>query len=305
MATTHVAADPYRKACEEVADGVFAYMSGHGGPNAGFVVGAESVLLIDTLMTPRMSGELRQAIRKVSTRPIRLTIYTHHHGDHVLGCERFAPPSLVVAQENLRARLEGLGQEYVALFQSWRRTPRDAREVGKVRRVVYPDITFKDEMTLYHGDLRIELKYLGPAHTNNDVLVSIPEREVLFFGDILAYRMVPGMRDSRTPGWIARLDETYAMAPRLLVPGHGTWTEDKSIIPEARAFLADMWAAAKAGHEAGRPWEEVYGELELPKRWGQLHGLNRAHEALRRTYDELAGAPDYDTSAFRKATPAS
>src|SRR5438067_11640282 len=278
MAATRVAAEPYRKACEEVADGVFAYMSGRGGPNAGVVVGAESVLLIDTLMTPRMSAELRQAIRNVSTKPIRMTIFTHHHGDHVLGCERFSPPAIMVAQENARTRLVKLGQEFVPLYASWRRTPQDAKDVSKVKRVVYPDITFKDEMTLYHGDLRVELKYLGPAHTNNDIIVSIPEREVMIFGDVLAYKMVPGMRDSRTPGWIARLDETYAMAPRLLVPGHGTWTEDRSIIPEARDFLADMWAAGKAGYEAGRPWEEVYGELDLQKRWGQLHGLNRAHE---------------------------
>ena len=301
MTATGVAADPYRKACEEIADGVFAYLSGRGGPNAAFVVGSESVLLVDTLMTPRMSAELRQAIRKVSTKPIRMTIFTHHHGDHVLGCERFAPPSVVVAHENLRARLEGLGQEYIPLFASWRRTPQDARDVARVKRVVYPDITFKDELTLYHEDLRVDLKYLGPAHTNNDVLVSIPEREVMIFGDLLSYRMVPGMRDSRTAGWIQRLDEVYSLAPRILVPGHGTWTEDRSIIPEARDFLADLWAAGKAGYDAKRPWEEVYAELDLQKKWGHFHGLNRAHEVIHRIYDELAGKPEYDTLAFRQA----
>jgi cyclase len=210
-----------------------------------------------------------------------------------------------VAQENARTRLAGLGQEYVALFASWRRTPEDARDVGKVKRVVYPDITFKDELTLYHGDLRIELKHLGPAHTTNDTLVSIPEREVLIFGDVLAYRMVPGMRDSRTAGWIQRLEETQALAPRLLVPGHGTWTEDKSIIREARDFLAETWAAAQAGYAAGRSWEETYAGLDLAQRWGHFHGLNRAHEMIRRMYDELAGKPDYTTDAFRQPQPAS
>jgi cyclase len=303
MAVTHPPADAYRQACEEIADGVFVYMSGQGGPNAAFVVGREGVLLVDTLMTPRMSLALRRAIRKVTDKPVRVTIYTHHHGDHVLGCERFAPPGLVVAHENARARLEGLGQEYIALFESWRRTPRDAREVARVKRVVYPDITFKDELTLYHEDLRIELKYLGPAHTSNDILVRIPEREVLILGDLVAYKMVPGMRDSRTAGWIARLDEVQEGAPRLLVPGHGTWTEDKEIIPEARDFLVELWEASKAGHEAGQPWEDVYAELDLAGRWGHFHGLNRAHEVVRRMYEELAGAPDYDTAAFRKSRP--
>jgi cyclase len=302
--STLAPADAYRKACEEIADGVFVYLSGHGGPNACFVVGRESVLLVDTLMMPRMSAELRQAIRRVTTRPIRYTIYTHHHGDHVLGGERFAPPSTVIAHENTRLRLEELGQEYIALFVSWRRTPRDAQDVGKVKRVIYPDITFRDALTLYHEDQRIELKYLGPAHTSNDTLVNLPEREVMILGDLVAYKMVPGMRDARSLGWIERLNEVYALAPRVLVPGHGTWTEDKEIIPEARDFLAEMWRAAAAGYAAGRSWEDVFAGLDLAPRWGHFHGLNRAHEVLQRMYQELAGEPDYDTAAFRQAPPA-
>jgi hypothetical protein len=66
-----------------------------------------------------------------------------------------------------------------------------------------------------------------------------------------------------------------------------------------------MWAAGKAGYEARRPWEDVYGELDLQKRWGQLHGLNRAHEVIRRIYDELAGKPEYDTSAYQQPKAAS
>src|SRR4051812_24003227 len=97
MASAPPAADAYRKACEEIADGMFVYLSGHGGPNCSFVVGHEGVLLVDTLMTPRMTRELRDAIRHVTKKPVRMTIYTHHHGDHTLGSERFAPPAVVVA----------------------------------------------------------------------------------------------------------------------------------------------------------------------------------------------------------------
>ncbi|HLI27133.1 MAG TPA: MBL fold metallo-hydrolase [Chloroflexota bacterium] len=300
MSVAQRTTDAYRQSCEEIADGVFVYLSGHGGPNASFIVGREGVVLIDTLMTPRMSLALRQAIRRITRKPVRLVIYTHHHGDHVLGCERFTPPGVVIAHENTRLRLEELGQEYIALFQTWRRTLQDARDVGRVKRLIYPDITFKDALTLYHEDLRLELKFAGPAHTSNDLVVHIPQREVLILGDLVAYRMVPGMRDSRTPSWIARLDELYTWAPRLLVPGHGTWTEEREIITENRAFLQEMWVASKAGYEAGRSWEDVYTALDLPRRWGHLHGLNRAHEVIRRMYEELAGVPDYDTSAFRK-----
>jgi cyclase len=300
MSLARGATDLLRKACEEVADGVFVYLSGKFGPNAAFLVGPESVVLIDALMTPRMSRELREAIRRVTKKPVRMTIYTHHHGDHVLGSERFSPPAVVVAHDNCRARLVNLGQEYIPLFASWRRTPQDARDVSKVKRVVYPDITFKDDLSLCIGDLRVELKYLGPAHTNNDIVISIPEREVLILGDLLAYRGVPGMRDARSEGWMARLDEVYAMAPRVIVPGHGQWTEDKSIIPELRDFLATMWAMSKEAYAAHRAPEAVLADLDV-SRWEHFHGMNRVHEVVRRMYDELAGEPEYDTSAFRQA----
>ncbi|HWP03895.1 MAG TPA: MBL fold metallo-hydrolase, partial [Gemmatimonadaceae bacterium] len=82
MASVTSAKDPLRKACEEVADNVFVYMSGNLGPNALFVVGAESILLFDTLMTPSMAEELHTAIRRVSAKPISVVVYSHYHGDH-------------------------------------------------------------------------------------------------------------------------------------------------------------------------------------------------------------------------------
>jgi len=296
--------DVKRKACEEIADGVFAYLSGNGGPNAAFVVAPDQVLLVDTLMTPRMAGELQSAIRRVTSKPVGITVYTHHHGDHVLGGEHFAPPSVVIAHENCRTRLEGLGQEYIQLFTSWRRTPEDARDTAQVKRVVFPQITFKQEMALHVGDLLVELKYLGPAHTTNDIIVTIPERETLITGDLLAYQSVPGMRDARTAGWIQRLEELEALAPRTILPGHGPWTEDKSLIREAHDFLAAMWQAAQAGFEAGAQPRDVLDSLDLSP-WQHFHGIGRAHEALARMYEELAGKPDYDTSALRQPAPAS
>ena len=297
MAAVAPAKDPLRKACEEIADNVFVYMSGKLGPNAVFVVGAESILLIDTLMTPVMAEELHTAIRKVSAKPIGIAVYTHYHGDHVLGGERFSPPAVTVAHANTRRFLDQIGAEFVPVYASWRRTPEDKADVLKVQRIVPPAITFQDSLTLYVDDVRVELRHLGRGHSPSDVIALLPDKEVLITGDLLIWQSVSGVRDARTEGWIQRMDELHALAPRLVVPGHGQWTEEKWIIPEARDFMAHVWEASKQGFAAGRTWQEVLQTLDVTP-WSHFHGLKRLHEVVIRNYEELEGRPSkYELAA--------
>jgi cyclase len=291
------AKDPLRKACEEVADNVFVYMSGKLGPNAVFVVGAESILLFDTLMTPIMAEELHRAIRHVSAKPIAVVVYSHYHGDHVLGGERFAPPAVTVAHENTRRFLDQIGMDFVPVYASWRRTAEDAAAVRQVRRIVPPAVTFRDALTLYVDEVRVELQHLGPGHSPSDVIAVLPDKEVLATGDLLIWQSVSGVRDARTAGWIQRMDELYALAPRIIVPGHGQWTEEKWIIAEARDFMAHVWEACQQGHAAGRAVEDVLRTLDVSA-WSHFHGLKRLHEVVIRNYEELDGRPSkYELAA--------
>lgn len=297
MSTAAPRKDPLRKACEEVADGVFVYMSGKLGPNALFVIGPESILLFDTLMTPAMAEDLHTAIRHVSAKPITTVIYSHYHGDHVLGCERFAPPAVVIAHENTRRFLEQIGAYFIPVYASWRRTPEDAAAVRQVRRIVPPVVTFRERLTVYVDDIRVELRHLGPGHSPSDIIALLPEKEVLATGDLLIYQSVSGVRDARTEGWIRRMDELYALAPRVIVPGHGQWTEEKWIITEARDFMAYIWNVCREAHAAGRTVDDVLRALDVAP-WRHFHGLNRLHEVVIRNYEELEGRPSkYELAA--------
>jgi cyclase len=297
MATFAPAKDPLRKACEEVADNVFVYMSGKLGPNAMFVVGAENILLFDTLMTPVMAEELHTEIRRVSVKPISVVVYSHYHGDHVLGGERFSPPAVAVAHANTRRFLDQIGDKFVPVYASWRRTPEDKADVLKVERIVRPAITFQDSLTLYVDDVRVELRHLGPGHSPSDVIMLLPDKEVLATGDLLIWQSVSGVRDARTEGWIQRMDELHALAPRVVVPGHGQWTEEKWIIPEARDFMAYIWVACQQGHAAGQTVEDVLRTLDVSS-WSHFHGLKRLHEVVIRNYEEMEGRPSkYELAA--------
>ena len=72
----------------EVADGVFAYVQATGGlcvSNAGFIVGENDVVIVDSLFTRSMNREFQAQIRRVTSKPASRLINTHHHVDHTLG----------------------------------------------------------------------------------------------------------------------------------------------------------------------------------------------------------------------------
>ena len=72
----------------EVSPGVFAYVQPDGTwwiNNAGFIVGSEGVILIDTCATEQRTRQLLATIRSVTDAPVHVVVNTHHHGDHTHG----------------------------------------------------------------------------------------------------------------------------------------------------------------------------------------------------------------------------
>lgn len=277
-----------------VAPGVHVYMTGNHGPNAVFVVGTREVLLVDSLMTTKQSRKLREAIQGVTDLPVSTLVYTHHHGDHVLGAETFAPIPTVVASVACATFLHAMGESYLPLYASWRRTPQDAADVLAITTVVRPTVAFDSELTLYLDDMPILLKQGGPGHSPSDVRVFLPEHGVLITGDLLSHHGVPGMRDGRAEGWLQRLDEMYDMDPAVIVPGHGQWTTNRQVIRDFRDFMGAAWEASREGFARGESVEQVVESIDV-SRWSGFHDMKRYREVIGRMFEELEGRPSkYD-----------
>ena len=174
MTTTSVP-DP---TLEEVSDGIFAYVQLHGGwglNNTGFLVGSDSVTAIDTCFTVRRSQAFADAVRRTGgDRPVRTLVNTHHHGDHTHGNFVFGPGVTIIGHEKCRTEViaTGLGTTAMWPYVDW----------GEIT-ITPPNVTFNDRLTLYVDDLRVELIFVGPAHTTNDIIAWVPERKLLFSGD--------------------------------------------------------------------------------------------------------------------------
>jgi glyoxylase-like metal-dependent hydrolase (beta-lactamase superfamily II) len=154
--------------------------------NGGFVVTSDGVVVFDALGTPSLGWALLQQIRNVTDKKIRYVIASHYHADHIYGLQAFKDhtDAVIVAQERAGEYKENeetadekanqrLDQRRGALFP-W---------VDKNTRVVAPDITFRDRMTIALGDMRLTLLYAGPAHSSSDMMMLVEPDGVLFAGD--------------------------------------------------------------------------------------------------------------------------
>ena len=269
---------------EEVGAGVFGYVQLDGSwglNNTGFVVGPESVLVIDTCFTERRSRWFREAVERTAPgKPIRTLVNTHHHGDHTHGNWVFADSATIVGHEKCREQVIAAGHSTTGLFPGV--------EWGEIR-IAPPEVTFEERLTLWVDELRVELTYMGPAHTTNDIVAWIPERGVLYTGDLVFNGGTPFAMMGSVVGWLEALERLRALGAETIVPGHGPACGTEAF-REQEAYLHWLQEIASKGFEAGASPLEVARETDL----GRFAGLldpERLVGNLHRAYSELRGEP--------------
>ncbi|PRX51420.1 cyclase [Prauserella shujinwangii] len=268
----------------EVADGVFAYVQRDGGwcvNNAGVVVGGDTTIVIDTAATERRARRFREQVDRVAPRGPDILVNTHHHGDHVFGNAQFAPQATIVAHELTRTEMLEAGTGLRDLWPDveWGDTP-----------LVPPTVTFPDALTLHAGGLRVELLHLGPAHTTDDVVVWVPDRGVVFTGDIVMSGATPFCLMGSLTGSLRAIDRLRALGAHIVVSGHGE-VAGPDVFAANEAYLRWVRDVAERGVRAGLSPLEAAREADLT---GFAHLLDpeRLAANLHRAYAELAGRPE-------------
>jgi glyoxylase-like metal-dependent hydrolase (beta-lactamase superfamily II) len=269
----------------EVADGVFAYIQATGGlciSNAGLIVSEDDALVIDTLFTPSMNRDFHTQIRRVTSRPLRHLINTHHHVDHTLGNALF-PESRIISHRKARLEMQRVGMPMRPLRQL---VPHFAAEIEDLP-LRLPDITFDGSMEFHLGDHGIQLLHLGTGHSLGDVLVCLPAERVLFAGDVAFFNVTPVAFEGHISRWIRVADRVAAMDVDVIVPGHGPvgGREDLRLM---RDYLALVRRHARRAFAAGEAAEDAARSLRLGEyaAWGEPE---RALLNVQRLYQEFGG----------------
>ena len=152
-----------------------------------------------------------------------------------------------------------------------------------------PFLTFEDRLDLYAGDLKIELHYVGgPAHTRSDVLAWIPERGVLFTGDLVFNGATPFVLMGSVAWMPEALKVVASFEATTLVPGHGEVCGPE-VIDQVADYLRFVQRLAEEGHGAGLSPLEAAREADLGA-FADLSDSERIVGNLHRAYAELEGA---------------
>ncbi len=282
--TAHEITTPGRPRVEEVSEGVHAYIQPDGTwwiNNTGFLVGAKGVISVDACSTERRTRAYLAAIADVTNQPIRTLVNTHHHGDHTFGNFLF-PGATIVGHEATRSSVMQWGMPFDAPV--WTPVEWGAIELAP------PFLTYQDGVTVWVDDLRCEVTHVGTAaHTTNDSIVWLPERKVLFSGDVLFKGGTPFLVQGSLAGAIKVLEEVVKpLGAETIVPGHGPVCGPE-VIDEVLSYLYFVRQTALDGKAAGHTPLEAARAADLGQ-FADLRDSERLAGNLHRAYAELDGA---------------
>jgi glyoxylase-like metal-dependent hydrolase (beta-lactamase superfamily II) len=202
----------------EVGDRVFVRRYAFFDQSIGAVVGQAGVVVIDTRTTHAQADELRKDLRLLTDAPLAAVVNTHHHYDHTFGNARFAEVPIwghEACAATLSQRGEAMRQRVMASL------PELAEELAEVA-ITPPDHTFGQSATVELGDRSVELRHLGRGHTDNDLVVLVPDAGVVFAGDLLENRAPPSFGDAFPIAWAETVGASLLpIIGEVVVPGHG------------------------------------------------------------------------------------
>ncbi|MCP9988625.1 MULTISPECIES: MBL fold metallo-hydrolase [Streptomyces] len=275
------ATDPYTV---QLATGVYAYVQPDGGwclNNAGWVGDGARTVLIDTAATERRALALRDALLAHGAAPPDTVVNTHHHGDHTYGNSVFLPGAAVVGHEECRREALAAGLQ---LHLLWPGT-----DFGDVR-VTPPSVTYGGRMTLYAAGTEVRLIHPGPAHTTGDTVVHLPERGVVFTGDLVFHGGTPFLASGSLRGSLRALELLRSLDAETVVPGHGP-VADPSVYDATEAYLRFVAELSEDGRARGLTPLEVARRADLGA-FGGLREPERLVANVHRAYAELEGLPE-------------
>jgi glyoxylase-like metal-dependent hydrolase (beta-lactamase superfamily II) len=192
---------PFETKKVDGTDGVYIFRN--GGAQSMFIVTNDGVIATDPIGYARPQGvtDYINEIKRVTDKPIRYLIYSHHHFDHIQGGKPFKDAGArIIAHKRAKERLDQL----------------------KNPQVVSPDETFDTSKTIELGGTSIELTYLGLNHSDSNIVMRLPKEKIVFIVDTIPVGSVPGrgfidMYPIEAEDFIKKV---IAMDWDRLIPGH-------------------------------------------------------------------------------------
>ncbi len=260
---------------QKLADGVFAViptgadeMADKGFPiatSSGFVIGSESVLVIDTMLNQRLNKQLMKLIADKTNLPVRYAVNTSFHGDHAYG-NQYLPEKTLIIQHNVASKYISKHLEADKQFM--------IQNFGKGRGIEEIKVTKADILVAKNGKISInlggmvvEIRDYGFAQTGGDLFVTVPSANVLWTGNPVLAKApaLPWLLDGHLVDTANTLQAVYNSfdASTKVVPGHGPVTDIKAIKWHLD-YLKAVEKEVKLAIADGLSLEETVKRVQLP-----------------------------------------
>ena len=269
--------------------------------NAGFIVNTDDVVVVDSGGTPSDAKALLAALRKITPKPVSHVINTHWHDDHTMGNAVFRdafPKAQFVGHARLageakaaaeadRNRLQQMmpvmtKQFRVAVEQkknidglplseeerhshlndvaAWERYAAETKNVPSV----LPTISVTDKVTITRGKRVIDVRYLGPGHTNEDLIVHLPQEQIVFTGDLVTAPVPILGAASHVSEYPATLAALAALKPAVLVPGHGGIRKGLDYVTLQSRAMTELLAQVRTPALSGSTLPQLRKTVRFP-----------------------------------------
>ncbi len=243
--------------------------------NAGFVVTRDGVVVFDALASPPLAQKLVGLIKQITKQPIKRVIVSHYHADHYYGLQVFKDLGAEIwAHKNAQGVTHGEGaalrfqQRKEALFP-W---------VDDNTRLLDPDRYLDGDSEFTMGGVHFALRYVGPAHSDEDMAMLVKEDGVLYAGDLVFRGRVPFVGDADSRAWIAALDTLLAMNAKVLVPGHGAMSaKPRADLVFTRDYLKYLRSSMGQAASDLIPFDDAYEKTD----WSKYRTMPAFNEANR------------------------
>jgi len=250
----------------EIGRDLWAFTA-EGDPNSGVIIGDESVMIVEAQATPRLANKVIEQVRKVTDKPISHVVLTHYHAVRVLGASAYGAEQIIMGEAARGMVMERGQEDWDSEFQ---RFPRLFEGYESIPGLTFPTTTFNDRMTVYLGNRRVDLMHLGRAHTAGDIVIHVPDENVMFTGDIVEDHSACYCGDGHFAEWGNTLDAIKAYDVNSIAPGRGGALIGKEAVNRAiestRDFVNSTYApAARVAAQGGtlkQAWDAVRAECD-------------------------------------------
>ena len=230
----------------------FSKENGGDIANASFIITANSVILIDTGSSKSYGEQVKKQIEKITSKPIKYILNTHHHPDHFLGNSAFSS-SDIYAAEFTKNEIEQNGDLYIVNLVNLVGEAMNNTKIKAPNQV----LTAK---TLDLDGYKLDIFHLD-GHTQSDIAIYDENTKILYASDLVFNKRTLTTPHANMQNWIKSLEELEKIDYSILVPGHGLASKTKKPIKENIAYLNYLDNTLKNSVKEGL---DVFEILEKP-----------------------------------------